>query len=284
MSTISKAYQQFREENYDILSEDMFRKLRPPNVVLMGGSGTHKICCCIHCENPNLMITTSILAKLESFQCLSKDSKQVTPKSLVQLLVCPDPDEECYLSNCDKCSHQKEDLENKISIILQSKDISSIEYSQWSFNDNSQKETFLKNSEDFSATVTDSMNSFKLHYFLNKQQSKYLYNLKKNPPEGTMLISMDYAENYSCVSQNEVQKAYFRKVQISMLTVYVYMMVQSELKEQSYVVLTDDTRHETPAVYSSYQKLNMKLDKMFPPRSHTIIMTDGCAGIDIAIL
>ena len=128
------------------------------------------------------------------------------------------------------------------------------------------------------------MNSFKLHYFLNKQQSKYLYNLKKNPPEGTMLISMDYAENYSCVSQNEVQKAYFRKVQISMLTVYVYMMVQSELKEQSYVVLTDDTRHETPAVYSSYQKLNMKLDKMFPPRSHTIIMTDGCAGIDIVIL
>ena len=98
-----------------------------------------------------------------------------------------------------------------------------------------------------------------------------------------MLISMDYAENYSCVSQNEVQKAYFRKVQISMLTVYVYMMVQSELKEQSYVVLTDDTRHKTPAVYSSYQKLNMKLDKMFPPRSHTIIMTDGCAGIDIVI-
>ena len=52
LSTNSKAYQQFREENDDILSEDMFRKLRPPNVVLMGGSGTHKICCCIHCENP----------------------------------------------------------------------------------------------------------------------------------------------------------------------------------------------------------------------------------------
>ena len=83
LSTISEAYQQFREGNDDILSEDMFRKLRPPNVVLMGGSGTHKICSCIHCENPNLMITTSILAKLESFQCLSKDSKQVTPKSLV---------------------------------------------------------------------------------------------------------------------------------------------------------------------------------------------------------
>ena len=82
-----------------------------------------------------------------------------------------------------------------------------------------------------------------------------------------------------CVSQNEVQQAYFKKLQISMLTVYVYMLVNGQVKEQSYVVLTDDCRHEkTPSVWASYKKLVVKLDELFPARTRTILVTDGCAG------
>ena len=64
-----------------------------------------------------------------------------------------------------------------------------------------------------------------------------------------------------------------------MLTVYVYMKVNGIIKEQSYVVLTDDTRHDkTGSVWASYEKLSKKLDESFPPRTHTIFATDGCAG------
>ena len=70
-----------------------------------------------------------------------------------------------------------------------------------------------------------------------------------------------------------------------MLTVYVYMKVNGIIKEQSYVVLTDDTRHDkTGSVWASYEKLSKKFDESFPPRTHTIFATDGCAGTKIVLI
>ena len=92
---------------------------------------------------------------------------------------------------------------------------------------------------------------------------------------------MDYAENYSCVTSNEVQTAYFNKKQVSMLTVYVYMSYEDQgVTGQSYVILSDDTRHEkSGSVYASYKKLNKAIEEKFPSRSLTYVCTDGCAGV-----
>ena len=90
---------------------------------------------------------------------------------------------------------------------------------------------------------------------------------------------MDYAENYACVTAQEVQIAYFNKKQVSMLTVYVYMSLEEGVTGQSYVILSDDTRHEiSGSVYASYAKLSKLLDEKFPSRKKTIMVTDGCAG------
>ena len=279
LSTIPEAYLKFVEEHGKILSLDMFRKLRPPNVVLAGSAGTHTICCCIGCENPKLMITTSNIWQLEGIKALTPNSDKVTPKEISKELVCSIPTEACYLSSCEQCKDKKKDLQSRLKAILEEEGIETIEYTQWLITQSSQFETFNKPVEDFCSDFVHAMNSFKTHNFIHSKQSSYLYELKKNPPIGTILIWMDYAENYACVSQNEVQQAYFKKLQISMLTVYVYMLVNGQVKEQSYVVLTDDCRHEkTPSVWASYKKLVVKLDELFPARTRTILVTDGCAG------
>ena len=70
-----------------------------------------------------------------------------------------------------------------------------------------------------------------------------------------------------------------------MLTVYCYMLVDGKVKEQSYVVLTDDTRHaKTASVWASYKKLSVRLNDSFPARSHTILVTDGCGGSLIVLI
>ena len=70
-----------------------------------------------------------------------------------------------------------------------------------------------------------------------------------------------------------------------MLTVYVYMKVNGIVKEQSFVVLTDDTRHDkTGSVWASYEKLSKKFDELFPARTHTIFATDGCAGTKFVLI
>ena len=278
LSTIGEAHLQFVEENGNIISKDMFRKLRPPNVVLVGSAGTHQICTCVLCENPKLMLTTSNIGH-DSIMSLIPDSEKLEPGAFVQQLVCENPTEECYLSECEQCKEKFESLKNKMKDTLKNEDIEMITYTQWSFDQGSQYENIRLNVDDYSHEFAEAMEDFKTHLFIHKQQSTHLYKMRKNPPVGTMIIWMDYAENYACVSQDEVQQAYFRKCQVSMLTVYVFMTVNGVVKEQSYVVLTDDTRNaKTGSVWASYEKLQMKLNEQFPARTHTVIVTDGCAG------
>ena len=65
LSSISEAHEQFVAETGSTISLETFRRHRPKNVVLVGTSGTHTICCCVLCENPKLLITTSILGKID---------------------------------------------------------------------------------------------------------------------------------------------------------------------------------------------------------------------------
>ena len=281
LSTINEAHQKFVEEEGNIISLEAFRKLRPKNCVLVGSGGTHSICCCIHCENLALLITTSLLMNLEGFKLLVPNSEKVSPKDIVQLLVCSeDPGESCYMSSCENCKNKAEDLKNELKSVLCNANIESIEYSQWRFQDKSQKMTFSETVDEFCGDFVNSMNEFKIHFFISKKQSSYLYNMKKNLPIGVMMIYQDFAENYSCVTSNEVQTAYFNRKQVSMLTVFVYMSTEDQgIVSQSYVILSDDTRHEkSGSVYASYQKLCNVLDEKFPTRNKTIMVTDGCAS------
>ena len=72
--------------------------------------------------------------------------------------------------------------------------------------------------------------------------------LRTTLPENEVLVSMDYAENYSVVNQDEVQQAYFRNKQVSMLGVGIKYHKDQEIKHQSFVILSTDTKHDTAAV------------------------------------
>ena len=185
LSTIDEAHKKFIQEEGNIISSESFRKLRPQNCVLVGSSGTHVICCCVNCQNPELLIDTSVLPTLEGFKSLVSSTGKVTPKDIVSLLVCSEnPGENCYLSTCGNCKHKTKDLENSVKGILSEAGIQIIEYSQWRFQDKSQKMTFSESLADFSSDFVNSMNEFKLHHFISKKQSAYLHNLKKNLPPG----------------------------------------------------------------------------------------------------
>ena len=161
------------------------------------------------------------------------------------------PDEECILSSCAACDARIEAFEVKLKDLLHAENITNIEFSQWAFTDKGQKEFNVMTVENFCSEFIKSMVAFRTHNFIDKIQSKFIYNLKKNLPSGSVLILMDFAENYHVKIQNEVQNAYFRPTQISILTIYVYLKVEDQLKEQSFVALSDDLRHaKTATVYT----------------------------------
>ena len=55
------------------------------------------------------------------------------------------------------------------------------------------------------------------------------------------------------------------------------MNKSGNIEHESFVVLSDYTKHSASSVYCGYQKLNGYLDEHFPDRKFTYVQSDGCA-------
>lgn len=61
---------------------------------------------------------------------------------------------------------------------------------------------------------------------------------------------MDYAENYTCVHQDEAQSAHWSHEQVTFFSIVAYFRCQTcnEVAHDSLVFVTDDKKHDSHAV------------------------------------
>ena len=89
-----------------------------------------------------------------------------------------------------------------------------------------------------------------------------------------------FLENFSPKNQNKVQTAHFKnQPQISLLGAAIhYNPDGEEIKKQSLLILSDDTTHNSSAVFASYTELQKWLGEKMPNLKKTTIVSDGCGG------
>lgn len=86
---------------------------------------------------------------------------------------------------------------------------------------------------------------------------------------------MDYSENYSSISLDEVQSAYFGKRLISIFTAIAYVGQREPL---TFLIANDDIGHSKEQVWC-YQKIIISsLLEDFPSIEHVSFFSDGCAA------
>jgi hypothetical protein len=86
---------------------------------------------------------------------------------------------------------------------------------------------------------------------------------------------MDFAENYSCKSVEEIQSAYWNKAAVTLHPTVVYYKEQDQLMHKSFVFVSDEMSHSTPTVLSILNVLIPQLKDM-DPLLHTVhYWTDG---------
>lgn len=87
------------------------------------------------------------------------------------------------------------------------------------------------------------------HVFVKRQQSAYFEERKGNLVEGETLVQVDFAENYSCKHQDEIQSAHWNQDQITLFTVAIWTKSKAEdLTCDSHVIVSDDLEHNKTAV------------------------------------
>ncbi|KAJ8050292.1 hypothetical protein HOLleu_03436 [Holothuria leucospilota] len=126
------------------------------------------------------------------------------------------------------------------------------------------------------------MEKFPCHLFQAKWQQGQYYSLCKNPPEKSVVIVMDFAENYSYAMQHEVQSSHWYIAQVTlhpMVAHYQCECDQTSPVREAIHIITDDMKHDSHAVYKFVSTAVDHLTKVRGLSPQRLIQfSDGCTG------
>ena len=95
------------------------------------------------------------------------------------------------------------------------------------------------------------LESFSLHLFTASWQSRQYYSIAKIPPKGWVVMVYDFAENYSCRYQDEIQSATGASAATlhPIVCNYTCPRCNEATMTHSLIMISDDINHDYHAVH-----------------------------------
>ena len=127
-----------------------------------------------------------------------------------------------------------------------------------------------------------SLVNFSGHLFRAKWQQSYLKRRKHQMPLQSAVLLIDYAENYNCISQDEVQSAHWSNTSITIHPVMVFVN-DTDLpgvfkKKESNIFISDDVKHDADGVAHFMTITYQYLKQKYPHLKHLEQFSDGAAS------
>ena len=86
-------------------------------------------------------------------------------------------------------------------------------YRKWDKTDRSTLETMKQSSDEFAIAFGEQLELLVQHDFVARMQCSYLKELKGKLGPGEVTVIGDFAENYSMITQDEIQPHHWKKMQ-----------------------------------------------------------------------
>lgn len=267
---LREAYSRFKIENNDQIGFSKFAMLRPKECILPGSSGTHSVCVCIIHQNAYLM-----------YSAVSSFMEDKSINDVLIKIVCNVDNYDCCSEICNVCSGNISQFISTIADKLEAEEIEEIRYHCWSGQDRCRLQEIVQQTGEFLDALKELLKKLKLHSFIAKQQHEYLRSKKNNLKQGEYLIICDFAENYSFITQEEVQSSHWDNQQATIFPMVIYYMDNDELKSSSHAMISEELKHLTSNVYHfQHQLIQLLKDNAqnYPTPTKIIYFSDGSAA------
>ena len=217
-----------------------FCNLRPRWCVSVNAPGAHSVCVCE--QHQNVKLLTNVIPGVKDYY------------ELLQIMVCDVTSRECMIKTCENCpgiQALKNYVTDKFSSENSNLDLDDfILYKQWVYNPRITMIDIRSSVDEFIHLLVQKVDSLRLHHFTAKVQAQHLRNLKENLSEGTAVILVDFAENYSFQVQDAIQGFYWKNVQATLHPIVVYTRDRGEVKAHSFCFISDHSKHDTNTVHT----------------------------------
>ena len=296
-TSVESAYNLWKVDNPNqkCVSHSVFSKLRPFNVLLSHQTKLSQ-CLCEYC--------TGCLLKLQSLNRIIqatddsnlKELKIKDKYELLNLSMCPKSDDnkyqerKCIERSCSECGIAL--LEERLKPLVDTLGDKTVSWLKWETKVYTQDDK--QKSKKVQLTQTGTCKSLidelcietdflaKHLFTANWQHDQFKY-IRENLPNNWTTFVLDFAENYSCMSQDEIQSAHWAIQQVTLHPLVCYYKCQhpthSHVVQEALVFLSDDLNHDASAVHhfesKSIEYLREKRDLKL---DHIVEFTDGCSS------
>jgi len=267
LTNINEVYELFKSERPDIvIGRSKFASLRP-NHVRPFGEIPQNVCVCQTHENVRLI--------LSSLRTVSTEVPS-TPRDLITLCCCDRTSPICMgmtAVTCVKCKS----VRTAFSLIAEQGN-ENVMLSQWE-RDDTNRVTKLA----ISITVADLLGrlekkwaDFISHCYINDIQGEYFREARTSLISDTesCVIQVDFAENFHTSFQDEIQSAHFVYKQVTLFTAVVW----SAAKCYSYVIVSDNIKHDKESVHAFLAKLLTSVKCELPQLKSVRFFSDGATS------
>lgn len=249
LMSLKEAFQLFKSDiAKEICRISKFCALRPPDVFLSSDL-PHDTCCCrLHEDFLSLLKAVAPLFGIPGYSSRWVEEHVIDPSH-----------PECQVSiACESCAEGNYLIHSfpQLRPLLLDEDLEVddplqvVQYKVWCKGLNGRwtrsEEVTLKSKavRDFLSSLPD----FVLHHNIKVlQHSAYLAAKGSATPTGP-LLQFDFAENYECIIQSEIQAAHWGHAQVTLFTCCIWT---AQANPVNFVVVSDDLRHhkETAIAY-----------------------------------
>lgn len=264
LMTVSDAHQKFCSLHPQVsISSSKFHKLRPEHIVIMA-KAPHNMCLCQYCENIKFVF--------ESFAPFTTTAIETLNDLMIKLVCCRD-NFECMSGSCEECELTNEKI---LAFISPQCNDQPIRLQRWEKVENFMRKVFMrgKKLKDALKMFMELLPFFKMHSYLICSQYEFLEHQKYHQTEHEALLIVDYSQNYSATSQDEIQSAYFAQRQIAVFTAYTYVGKNEPIP---YLIVSDDINHSKEQVWCFLELMIKDLLKRHQKLEKIRMMSDGCA-------
>lgn len=260
--TLSETFQCYKEEFPDAaIGKSKFAELRPVNVMPLSDL-PHNVCCCTIHENMNLLLKA--MSTLKVFPANMTD--------LITSVVCDSAQESCMLNyvDCAACSRR---MENSKEMIDSDALNSEVTWQQWETTGRAVRVSQYGVMQDVLVLFGCMLPEFLKHCYIKRKQSKAFETAKGDIDENTVVIQVDFSENYTCVQQDEIQSAHWNNTPVTIFTALIW----SQKGHQSYAIVSDSLDHDKVAVHKYMSVLLKEATETFKAKN-VKVFSDGAAS------
>ena len=255
LMSLKEAFRKFKEINTNTkIGLSKFCDLRPQYIKLFDNI-PHQVCVCPYHENIRLLLTV-----LKGYTQLSPDFH-----SFIDQVTCNSSEKKCMKSECVTCK-------DKIDQYAPSNPEVTVRYYQWQTNDKIDKVEIIGTVGDAFLDLKRLLKDFLIHTYVKR---KYMKDLISGVNKKKVLLQVDFSENASITTQNEVQSAHWAHGSATLFTAHAWV---SDGVTESMVFISDDRNHTKYSVFVFMQRIFNHLKQKYDCIEQLDVFTDGASS------